>query len=253
MNITHVRNATLIVEYADNRFLIDPMLGEKGSFPPFPNAPRDDQNNPLVELPMSTDEIMSNVDGIFLTHLHLDHFDEAAQQLLPKDIQIYTQNEEDVQEVKKAGFKNVSALEKINKIQDITVYKTPAQHGRGEILEIAGHVCGFVFKADDEPTIYIAGDTVWYSEVENTINEYKPEVIVVNAGDNQFNQGGSLVMDADDVYNTAKIAPNSKIIATHMEAVNHWMLSREDLRHFSQKHQFDTQLLIPNDGDRYQF
>lgn len=60
-------------------------------------------------------------------------------------------------------------------------------------------------------------------------------------------------MDADDVYNTAKIAPNSKIIATHMETVNHWMLSREDLRHFSQKHQFDTQLLIPNDGDRYQF
>lgn len=79
MNITHVRNATLIVEYADNRFLIDPMLGEKGSFPSFPNAPRDDQNNPLVELPMPTDEIMSNVDAIFLTHLHLDHFDEAAQ------------------------------------------------------------------------------------------------------------------------------------------------------------------------------
>ena len=32
MNITHVRNATLIVEYADNRFLIDPMLGEKVLF-----------------------------------------------------------------------------------------------------------------------------------------------------------------------------------------------------------------------------
>ena len=54
---------------------------------------------------MSTDEIMSNVDAIFLTHLHLDHFDEAAQQLLPKDIQIYTQNEEDVQEVKKQDLK----------------------------------------------------------------------------------------------------------------------------------------------------
>ena len=33
MNITHVRNATLIVEYADKKFLIDPMLGEKGSYP----------------------------------------------------------------------------------------------------------------------------------------------------------------------------------------------------------------------------
>lgn len=253
MNITHVRNATLIVEYASKRFLIDPMLGEKGSFPPFPNAPRDDQNNPLVELPMSTNEIISNVDAVFLTHLHLDHFDEAAQQLLPKDIQIYTQNEEDVEEVKKVGFENVDALEKVNEIYGINVYKTPAQHGRGEILEIAGNVCGFVFKSDDEPTLYIAGDTVWYSEVENTINEYKPEVIVVNAGDNQFNQGGSLVMDADDVYNVAKTAPNAKMIASHMEAVNHWMLSRETLLKFAQKYQFDTQLYIPNDGDQYQF
>ncbi|PNZ32029.1 metallo-beta-lactamase superfamily protein [Staphylococcus petrasii] len=253
MNIRHVRNATLILDYAGKRFLIDPMLGEKGSFPPFPNAPRDDQNNPLVELPMSVDEIISNVDAIFLTHLHLDHFDEAAHQLLPKDIQIYTQNEEDVEEVKKAGFKNVDALDKTNDIQGVTVYKTPAQHGRGEILEITGHVCGFIFKSNDEPTLYVAGDTVWYSDVEDTIDEYKPDVIVVNAGDNQFNEGGPLVMNAEDVYNVAKVAPNATIIATHMEAVNHWMLSREELRQFAEAHQFDKQLRIPNDGDHYQF
>ena len=88
--------------------------------------------------------------------------------------------------------------------------------------------------------------------MENTINEYKPEVIVVNAGDNQFNQGGSLVMDADDVYNTAKIAPNSKLLQ-HIWKLLIIGCYLEDLRHFSQKHQFDTQLLIPNDGDRYQF
>lgn len=54
------------------------MLGEKGSFPPFSNAPRDDQNNPLVELPMSVKEIITGVDAVILIHLHLDHFDEAA-------------------------------------------------------------------------------------------------------------------------------------------------------------------------------
>ncbi|MEH7472776.1 MBL fold metallo-hydrolase, partial [Priestia megaterium] len=48
MKITHIRNATLIVEYGGKAFLIDPMLAEKGTYPPFPNSIRQDQNNPLV-------------------------------------------------------------------------------------------------------------------------------------------------------------------------------------------------------------
>ncbi|MCY9191071.1 MBL fold metallo-hydrolase, partial [Bacillus mojavensis] len=36
MNIQQIRNATLVVEYAGEKFLIDPMLAEKGAYPPFP-------------------------------------------------------------------------------------------------------------------------------------------------------------------------------------------------------------------------
>ncbi len=36
MNIQQIRNATIIIEYAGKRFLVDPVLGEKGSFAPFP-------------------------------------------------------------------------------------------------------------------------------------------------------------------------------------------------------------------------
>lgn len=39
MNITHIRNATQIIDYAGKRFLIDPMLADKGAWPGFP-APR---------------------------------------------------------------------------------------------------------------------------------------------------------------------------------------------------------------------
>lgn len=35
MKIQQIRNATIIIEYAGKRFLVDPMLGEKGSFAPF--------------------------------------------------------------------------------------------------------------------------------------------------------------------------------------------------------------------------
>lgn len=253
MNITHVRNATLIVEYADKKFLIDPMLGEKGSFPAFPDAPREDQNNPLVELPMTIKDIISNIDAVILTHLHLDHFDETAQTLLPKDIKIYTQNEEDAEEVKNVGFVNVEALESTNHIGNINMIKTPAQHGRGEILQVAGHVCGLIFQNENEQTLYIAGDTVWYEEVEKTLESYQPEIVVVNGGDNQFNTGGSLIMNEVDIHKVAKTAPASKIIVVHMEAVNHWNLSRKDLKQFAETNNFDSQIIIPEDGDKYKF
>lgn len=35
MKITQVRNATLLIHYAGTRFLIDPMLAPKGSYPGF--------------------------------------------------------------------------------------------------------------------------------------------------------------------------------------------------------------------------
>ncbi len=39
MNITHIRNATQIIHYAGKRFLIDPMLADKGARRVF-RAPR---------------------------------------------------------------------------------------------------------------------------------------------------------------------------------------------------------------------
>lgn len=40
MNITHIRNATQIIDYAGKKFLIDPMLADKGAWPGFPGTAR---------------------------------------------------------------------------------------------------------------------------------------------------------------------------------------------------------------------
>ncbi|MED1372740.1 MBL fold metallo-hydrolase, partial [Bacillus paranthracis] len=222
MNIHQIRNATIVVEYAGKRFLIDPMLAEKGTYPPFPNSPRQDQNNPLVSLPVPVENIINNIDAVIVTHLHLDHFDEAAQRILPKDIKLFVQNEEDATEVRNAGFKNVEVLQEDTVFEGIQLLKTKGEHGRGEILKLAGLVCGIVFKHQSEKMLYVAGDTVWYDEVQKILDTHKPEIIVVNGGDNQFFEGGSLIMDKEDIYEVYKAAPNSQIIVVHMEAVNHW-------------------------------
>ncbi|UGB30385.1 MBL fold metallo-hydrolase [Metabacillus sp. B2-18] len=252
MKINTIRNATIVVEYADKKFLIDPMLAPKGAYPPFPNSPRQDQHNPLVSLPTSIEEII-NVDAVIVTHLHYDHWDEAAKDALPKDMKIFAQNEEDAIEIQSAGFQNVEVLQEDTVFDDIKLIKTKGQHGRGEILKLTGLVCGVVFKHQTEKTLYVAGDTVWYEDVQEVIDTHKPEIIVVNAGDNQFFEGGSLVMGKDDVFEVYKAAPASKIIAVHMEAVNHWGLSRGELKQFSKDKEMSPNLLVTDDGNCYTF
>ncbi|MGA5690645.1 MBL fold metallo-hydrolase [Cytobacillus pseudoceanisediminis] len=253
MNIHQIRNATIVVEYAGKKFLIDPMLAEKGTYPPFPNSPRQDQNNPLVSLPTSIDNIIKDIDAVIVTHLHYDHWDDAAKETLPKETKIFAQNEEDATEIRNAGFQNVEVLQDDTKFEGIQLVKTKGEHGRGEILKLAGLVCGVIFKHPTEKTLYVAGDTVWYEEVQKVIETNKPEVIVVNAGDNQFFQGGSLIMGKDDVYEVYKAAPEAKIICVHMEAVNHWGLSKEELKSFSKEKEIASDVLVPNDGESYTF
>ncbi|MGF7029103.1 L-ascorbate metabolism protein UlaG (beta-lactamase superfamily) [Paenibacillus mucilaginosus] len=252
MKVTLIRNATLIVEYAGKKFLVDPFLGDKGAYPPFPNSLRQDQNNPLVSLPTSLDNII-NVDAVIVTHLHLDHFDEKAKEILPKGIPMFVQNEEDAKEIGNAGFHNVEILSENSRFEDIQLIKTKGEHGRGEILKLAGNVCGVIFKHADEKTLYVAGDTVWYEAVQEVLETHKPEIIVVNGGDNQFLQGGSLVMGKDDIYQVYLAAPKSTIISVHMEAVNHWTLSREELKSFLSEKGISSNVLVPNDGESCTF
>ena len=253
MNIQQIRNATLVVKYAGKKFLIDPFLADQGTYPPFPNSFRQDQYNPLVSLPTSIDNIINNIDAVIVTHLHIDHFDDAAKEKLPKDIKMFVQNEEDAKVVKNDGFQHVEVLKEDTVFEEIQLIKTKGEHGRGEILKFSGLVCGVVFKHPNEKTLYVADDTVWYNAVQEVIETQKPEVIIVNAGDNQFLEGGSLVMGKDDVYEVYKAATNVKIIASHMEAVNHWTLSKEALKRFINEKGISSNVLVPDDGESYSF
>ncbi|MCG1010280.1 MBL fold metallo-hydrolase [Salinicoccus sp. ID82-1] len=259
MKFNHLRNATALIEYAGKTFLIDPMLSEKGALPPMGEggvpapAPRMDQRNPLQELPVSVEDVVSKADAVIVTHLHPDHWDAAAVEALPKDIAVFTQNDEDKNVVAEAGFTNVTPLSNDTAFEGISLIKTQGEHGRGEILQAAGLVCGVVFKHEDEKTLYLAGDTVWYDGVEEEIKSHNPDVIVVNAGDNQFLVGGSLVMKEDDVLEVSKAAPEADIVAVHMEAVNHWNLSKADLKAYAEDKGFSDKLTVPENGDTLEF
>ena len=54
------------------------MLSVKGAYPGFDDTYRSELRNPLVELPMSVDEVIDGVDAVVVTHTHLDHWGNAA-------------------------------------------------------------------------------------------------------------------------------------------------------------------------------
>lgn len=146
------------------------------------------------------------------------------------------------------GFENVSVINgKSIKIGNITITKTPAVHGDNEqVAARMGTVSGYILTGE-EKTLYIAGDTVFYEGVERTLNEYVPDVIIVNCCEATIPLG-RLIMNLNDVQAVCRICPNATVIATHLDSVNHALVSSDDVRRFAAEHHL-TQVVVPKNGE----
>jgi L-ascorbate metabolism protein UlaG (beta-lactamase superfamily) len=246
MKIRHIRHATMMIEFRGQRFLLDPMLSPAGSMPPVAGV-ADLSKNPLVDLPVDPASLVS-ADALIITHLHTDHLDQAALELLPRDLITICQPE-DQPSLISLGFTNLVAIDEPVVWADIRIIRVGGQHGTGKIGMKMGPVAGFVLQAADEPTLYITGDTIWCPEVAAAIDMYAPAVMISYAGCARFGVGDPITMGPADVLAMVRKAPAALVIAVHMEAWNHCSLTRNELRQFLEQHGINQQVFIPADGE----
>ncbi|MGY5394203.1 MBL fold metallo-hydrolase [Acinetobacter sp. NigerLNRRAM0016] len=258
-HIQEIRNATIKVTYADTTFLIDPMFAKKGFYEGFPNTHRSYLRNPLVDLPIKPETILEGVDAVIVTHTHLDHWDDAAQAAIPKNMPVFVQNTQDRKTIQSQGFKDVRILAQTS-FQGIKLTKIGGQHGTDTMYRIPklkallGEAMGMVFEADGHETVYVAGDTIWHPEVDQAIQTFKPDVIVLNTGKALINGfDDSIIMGKEDTYIATQKAPNAKIIAVHMDAINHMSLTRAQLAEYVKDKGIQDKVLIPADGETLSF
>ena len=250
MKIHLIRHATFVLDLDGIQILVDPMLNPAGAADPVPDTPYQ-RRNPLVGLPFEEDElarVIGEIDAVLVTHTHQDHWDERATEMLPKDLQILCQPE-DEDLIKSSNFSEVTPVDSEMELSGIHFARTGGRHGMGEIGEKMGPVSGFVLRSAEAPSLYIAGDTVWCPEVEQALHSYEPDVVVLNAGGARFLYGEPITMTAEDVIRVSRAAPEAQVIAVHMESINHCLLTRDELIEKLEDEGLSGQVEVPANGE----
>lgn len=249
MKIQLIRSATLRLSFGGRCYLIDPWLAKKGGGRSYAGGRR----SPLVELPLPVAEILRGIDAVVVSHLHSDHFDEAAAAALPRGIPILCPAWT-AAAIRAMGFETVVPLGSELRDDGVNIRLTAGRHGPPEVLADMGEVAGFLFQAETEPLLYWAGDTILSDEVRETLLVASPDVIVVHACGATWKGSGPLVMDEAMVAEVLEIAPRSVVIATHLDAVDHATVDRETLRRrFETRPDLKSRLRIPADGETIAF
>ena len=251
MRIHHLRNATMVIETNEKVILVDPMLGAKGTAAPsftfFRYKPR---RNPILDLPGNAMDIVNKTTHCLITHLHPDHLDKDAEAFLKsKNIPlICSVKDEKILRKRALNVAQVVNYWDSSEFLGGTIEGIPAVHGYGYISKPMGNVMGYYIQLPNEKSIYLSSDTIYTDDVHKVLMDYKPDISVVASGRAQLDFFQPILMRMEDIVRFVKNAPH-KVLANHLEAVNHCPITRKALSAELAKNGLMEKTLIPEDGE----
>jgi L-ascorbate metabolism protein UlaG (beta-lactamase superfamily) len=244
MEIQLVRNATMRIRYAGRLLVTDPYLAAKHTRPSVTGK----SLNPTSDLPCTPEEAVAGADIVILSHIHSDHFDQVGQRVLQRGLPIICQPH-DENALRGKGFTNLQPVDSMISLGGIKFTRIPGMHGSGEVLREMGETSGFVIEAAGEPIVYWLGDTILSDGVREALGRFRPDVVLTHSCGAVW-KATPIVMNAEETIEICRLLPLSKVIAVHMDAVDHAMITRSELRAYADAHGTPPgRLFIPENGE----
>lgn len=156
VSVKWLGHAAWIINFKDTKVIIDPFL----------------TNNPKAA--MKAQEI--KVDMVFVTHNHFDHLGDAFDIAKRNNAKLISKFELSL-DAQKAGIPEANTIGmnigSITKLGSLEIAMVPAIH--------SGNEGGFIIRGDGK-TIYHAGDTALFSDMQLIKKLYKPDVAMLPIG-----------------------------------------------------------------------
>ncbi|WP_394839453.1 MBL fold metallo-hydrolase [Pendulispora rubella] len=257
MDVRLIRSATVLVTYTNAarsmKILVDPILADEGAEPPIDYS--NDLKNPRIKLPIEKSELMKGVSAVLLTHYHSDHFDMEAERTLPKDILIFCQPYDEAH-LREKGFTNLKVVRDVVHWEGLTVSRFRASHHQGATGAPPFGESSSYFLQTRNDDVFFTGDAILDDSLKSSLRATQPKRIVANTGECQFTKenpllrpGITMTLTAAELKEAARLLPSSKIVAVHMDAINHCPLTKDALRRYVDEEQLNDRILVPNEGE----
>ena len=196
----------------------------------------------------------SNIDLLLISHLHADHFDKEAKEILNKNLKVIAPaaNKE---LLLKWGFAKTKGLKwndtiTYNKgMESLTIIAVKALHAKDEHLNTElGHVNGYIIEYNNGQTlyrIYWTGDTVWFEELKlfkkyGKINLFIPNMGAVGA-DGKIGRRG---LNAKECIKIIKQLNPFLTVPVHHSTFSHYVEPISVLQKLSAKEKIKPQIKI---------
>ncbi|MDY3919502.1 MAG: hypothetical protein SOZ59_10970 [Candidatus Limivivens sp.] len=232
----HVRNTTFLLDYAGQRFLINPALQEFATV------------EAAAERELSLGELL-DVDAVIVTRLSEKNFDAAARHLLPRGMKVFVPEEGAAREVEGIGFSNVEVLEEHTQFQFVELYKVPAFSGLPGEHTGRNAGCGVLFFHPVLNSVYVTGESAWNDGMKKIIKTWKPRLIVLNFGFTGRREEGRCSMSNEEIAAVHLSLPRAKIIANLPEDAKKYGPGKEELQRYIWEHRMEKTVLFPEEGE----
>lgn len=235
-----VQQSTYLLDYAGQRFLVDPIMGglEKGA------AKEEIKFSDLLD-----------VDAVIATHLTKGAFDGEARRLIPRGMKVFVQNEADADSLSMDGFSNLEILTETTEFCHLSIRKTPAFYKVSGISTMDQKGCGVLISHPVLNSAYLTGESSWYDGMKQVLKTWKPRLVVVSAGFSEDGEGsgagGQFGMSREEIAAVHLSYPRAHIITTGCPEHTNSTVSRRELKQYVEQQRMESSVWFPKDGEEY--